>query len=240
VWVHHNDFYDNALGFSTDVFTAAGHPGFPQDSDLIEHNEFYSNNFNPYEEDQPEDTEVVPTVPVPVGTGLWIAGGNNNTVRDNRFWDNWRRGTMVFSVPDAFVCGDNPVAGGNQQHGCDESEVNTSFDNEHRDNVMGIAPDGTKDPNGLDFWWDQFAGNTGNCWVDNVGIDGDRDSLTTDPPLFPVPGTSTPQFLPEDCATSNGTSDPPAESELLDCFVAFTTETETACTWFTTPPEPQP
>jgi hypothetical protein len=239
VWVHDNDFYDNALGFSTDVFTAAGHPGFPQDSDLIEHNEFYDNNFNPYV-DQPDDTEIVPTVPVPVGTGLWIAGGNNNTVRNNRFWDNWRRATMVFSVPDAFVCGDNPIAGGNQQHGCDETEVNTSFRNQFHDNVMGIAPDGTKDPNGLDFWWDQFAGNRNNCWFDNVGQDGDRSSLTTDPPLSPVPHTSPPQFLPEDCATSVGTSDPPADSELLSCFANFDQGAPAPCTWFTTPPEPTP
>ncbi len=48
VWVHDNNFYDNSMGFSTDVFTAPGHPGFPQDSDLLEHNNFYSNNFNPY------------------------------------------------------------------------------------------------------------------------------------------------------------------------------------------------
>ena len=34
VWVHDNEFYDNTQGFSTDVFTAPGHPGFPQDSDL--------------------------------------------------------------------------------------------------------------------------------------------------------------------------------------------------------------
>ena len=46
VQLHHNNFYDNALGFTTDVFTAPGHPGFPQDSDLIEDNNFYSNNFN--------------------------------------------------------------------------------------------------------------------------------------------------------------------------------------------------
>ncbi len=59
VWVHHNDFYDNALGFTTDVFTAAGHPGFPQDSDLVEHNEFYSNNFNVYA----KDSDVEPTHP---------------------------------------------------------------------------------------------------------------------------------------------------------------------------------
>ena len=31
--LHDNNFYDNSLGFTTDVFTAAGHPGFPQDSD---------------------------------------------------------------------------------------------------------------------------------------------------------------------------------------------------------------
>ena len=48
VWLHDNNFYDNSMGFSTDVFTAPGHPGFPQDSDLLEHNNFYDNNFNSY------------------------------------------------------------------------------------------------------------------------------------------------------------------------------------------------
>src|SRR5206468_3430661 len=45
VHVHHNNFYDNTLGFTTDVVTASGHPGFPSDSELIESNRFYSNNF---------------------------------------------------------------------------------------------------------------------------------------------------------------------------------------------------
>jgi Right handed beta helix region len=237
VWVHHNDFYDNALGFTTDVFTAAGHPGYPQNSDLIEHNNFFSNNFNPYQ----QGSDVVPTIPVPVGTGLWIAGGNDNELRNNHFWDNWRRGTMLFAVPDSFVCGENPVAGGNQRAGCDETEINTSFDNRFHDNVMSRRPDGTQDPNGVDFWWDQFAGNTGNCWYDNVGELGTRESLTADPPLFPRRGRSVPQFLPEDCATSIGTSDPPAETELLGCFAAFGAGADVGqCSWFTTPPEPQP
>ena len=48
VWIHDNKLYDNTMGFSTDVFTAPGHPGFPQDSDLLEHNDIYSNNFNAY------------------------------------------------------------------------------------------------------------------------------------------------------------------------------------------------
>src|SRR5947208_13353072 len=86
VHVDHNNFYDNAMGLSTDVLTGSGHPGFPQDSDLIEHNNFYSNNFNPYL----KSTDVEPDLaPVPVGTGMWILGGDNDTVRSNHFWDNW-------------------------------------------------------------------------------------------------------------------------------------------------------
>jgi hypothetical protein len=220
VWVHHNDFYDNALGLTTDVFTASGHPGFPSDSLLIEHNNFYSNNFNPYA----EGSDVEPTVPFPVGTGMWIAGGNNMTVRYNRFWDNWRRGAMLFAVPDAFVCG--PAAGGNEQAGCDESTVSTSYRNRFHDNVMGIDPQGRRDPNGTDFWWDEFLNNTNNCWYANVGSDGTEASVTSDP-----------DRLPSDCATSRGLGNPVHEAELLQCFAGITTGS-TPCPWFTTPPEP--
>jgi len=235
VWLHHNDFYDNALGFTTDVFTAAGHPGFPQDSDLVENNDFFSNNLNPYE----EGSDIVPTIPVPVGTAAWIAGGNNNTFRNNRIWDNWRRGVMLFAVPDAFVCGDSPTAGGNQQHGCDPAEVHTSFRNEFHHNVMGVAPGGAADPNGTDWWWDQFVGNTENCWYDNTGPDGTRSSLTADPPLNPAAGTSVPGFLPEDCPTSVGTGGD-NDAELLSCLANFDEGAPTPCDWFTTPTEPQP
>jgi hypothetical protein len=44
---------------------------------------------------------VVPKVPAVVGTGILIAGGNNNEIRGNRIYDNWRRGTMLISVPEA-------------------------------------------------------------------------------------------------------------------------------------------
>jgi hypothetical protein len=256
VWLHNNDFYDNALGFTTDVFTAAGHPGFPQDSDLLENNEFYDNNFNPYLEEcegpspsdnydpeNPTCSDIDPTIPVPVGTGMWIAGGNNNEVRNNHFWDNWRRGAMLFTVPDAFVCGDaSPTNPGNQQHGCDETEVNTSYRNEFYGNVMGRTPGDVADPNGVDFWWDRFPGTqpppNGNCWYDNVGMDGTRDTLTAEPPVGPVPDTSVPGFLPEDCSTSIGTSGASAEAELLGCLAQFDQGVPAGCTWFTTPPEP--
>ena len=222
VHVHGNDFYDNALGFTTDVFTAAGHPGFPQDSTLVENNEFYSNNFDPFE----KGSDVEPTIPVPVGTGLWVAGGNNNTIRNNRFWDNWRRGTMVFAVPDATVC-----APPEHQAGCDPARTSTSFRNKTYGNIMGIDPSGKRDPNGVDFWWDNFAGNANNCWYGNTGRDGNAQSIKTEP-----------SSLPSDCGSSVGTGGPAQESELGSCLADFSVEpgsTGGACPWFDKPPEPQ-
>jgi hypothetical protein len=250
VWVHDNEFYDNTLGFTTDVFTAPGHPGFPQDSDLIENNNFHSNNFNlylppcnpgehpgPYGPNQ-GCSDVVPTVPEPVGTGLWIAGGNHNVIRNNHFWDNWRRGTMLFAVPDQFVCGPAGVDPA-LLAGCDPAKVppSTSYNNEFYGNVMGQAPDGTKARNGVDFWWDSYASNTGNCWHDNKGINGDRASLNTFPSMAPVANQSLPGFLPENCASSVGTGGPSQEAELLGCFADFTYDVD-SCNWFQTPPKP--
>jgi hypothetical protein len=230
----YNNFYDNALGFTTDVFTAPGHPGFPQDSDLIEHNNFYSNNFNPYV----AGSDVVPSVPVPVGTGLWIAGGNDNVVRDNYFYDNWRRGTMVFAVPDQVVCGPAGIDP-SQLAGCNPTAVppSTSYRNEFSGNVMGRSPGGSVQPNGTgdvttgrtDFWWDQYLGNTGNCWHDNKGKDGTALSVTSTPPA---------PLLPSGCDSSSiGTIGPVQEPELLNCLADIEFDTS-SCPWFTTPSKP--
>lgn len=232
--IHHNNFYDNTLGFTTDVFTAPGHPGFPQDSDLIEFNNFYSNNFDSY---SPE-SDVVSTVPVPIGVGLWIAGGNDNIIRYNFFYDNWRRGTMVFAVPDQLVCGPAGSVDPSQLAGCNPEAVppSTSYRNEFYGNTMGRTPGGTVKRNGtgdlqtgrVDFWWDQYTGNTGNCWHDNIGKDGTKESVTSLPPA---------PTLPSDCETSVGTGGPAQESELSDCFAAIS-GAPSNCDWFTKPSEP--
>ena len=220
----HNNVYDNALGFTTDVFTAAGHPGFPQDSDLIDHNNFFSNNFNPYL----PGSDVEPTVPLPVGTGLWIAGGNANVIRDNRFWNNWRRGAMMFAVPDAFVC-DDPD---NQIPGCDPAETNTSFRNSFHDNLMGVAPNGGHLPNGQDFWWSDWPGTTGNCWYQNRSY----KPITTHP--SPLPNCNNGQ----NPALSVGDGDAEATAELLNCLTATDNPdpNHPTCSWFRTPPKPTP
>jgi hypothetical protein len=235
VHLHHSNLYDNALGFTTDVFTAPGHPGFPQDSDLVEHNNIYSNNFNPYV----EGSDVTPTVPVPVGTGMWIAGGNDNIVRNNHFYDNWRRGVMLFAVPDQLICGPigiDPAL----LAGCNPAAVppSTSYRNEFYGNTMGRTPGllGSQQPNGTgdvttgrtDFWWDQFLGTTGNCWRNNLGQDGTPLSVTSTPPA---------PLLPSDCGLSIGTVGPQQEPELVACLANIEFDTST-CDWFTTPSKP--
>jgi len=216
--VYGNNFYDNGTGITTDSFFAGGHPGYPQDSAVFENNRIYSNNFNSYA----KGSDVIPKVPIPVGTGILIAGGNHNEVRGNRIWDNWRRGAMLMAVPDA--------ASGNLGNG------STSHRNRYHRNVMGIDPGGARQPNGVDFWWDQYPGNTDNCWFDN-------GSVTTDPPA---------PFMPSDCNnTSSGAFYPTRGPELGGCAANLETGDqvrsgsgsnpqydERQCTWFTTPPKP--
>src|SRR3954469_13504873 len=226
IWVHHNNFYDNVLGFTTDAITGAGHPGFPGDTQLIEDNNFYSNNFNIYG----PKSDVKGAFPFPIGTGLWIAGGNHPTVRNNYFYDNWRRATMIFSIPDALVCG--PAADGNEQHGCDSNKVSTSHYNQTYDNTLNQRPDGTVDQNGQDFWWDNFSGARGNCWFRNKSAVG---ALRNAPATLPDCADGT------DPSLSLGTGDPAQEQELLNCAAAFETrnfDQPNPCAWLNPPADP--
>jgi hypothetical protein len=96
-------------------------------------------------------------------------------------------------------------------------------------------------PNGIDHYWDEYPVSDGNCWYDNEGPDGTRDSLTADPPLNPLPGTSIPGFLPEDCASSAGSAAYAAKAVLLlECFGEWESGTapDGTCTWFDMPSRP--
>jgi len=226
-----NNFYDNALGYTTDVFTAPGHPGFPQHGNVVEKNNFYDNNFNPF---QP-GSDVEPFIPAPVGTGLWIAGGNQNVVRNNHFYDNWRRGAMLFAVPDALVCGPPPVGSATPVPGCSLTGLSTSHNNRFHGNKMGVSPEGEVKANGKDFWWDSFPLNRGNCWWSNTAAPGKKV-------------TSSPNYLPRCLGgtapwTSVGTSNLLNELELVACFAGFTfgpypEGNDVLCSWTKTPPQP--
>src|SRR3954453_19517457 len=225
IWVHDNNFYDNALGLTTDVVTGAGHPGFPGDAQLLEHNNFYSNNFNLFA----PDSDVKPAFPFPSGTGMWIGRGNPHPVRDNYFWDNWRRGTMIFSVTDAVVCG--PLAGGNEQAGCDSTQISTSHYNQTSGNHMDQRPDGTIDRNGTDFWWDAAPGARGNCWFGNTSPTG-----ITSSPLLPLPNCG--DGANPDSSLGTGSEN---EVELGLCAVTYESgnyNQPNPCPWLTPPTDP--
>jgi hypothetical protein len=155
-------------------------------------------------------------------------------LRRNRFFDNYRRGVMLFAVPDATVCG--PVIGSTTPvPGCDPMTTSTSFDNSFYENLMGIAPSGAAAPNGVDFWWDSFPGNTGNCWWGNEGVG--PLGVTSSPPVLPdCLGGSTP-------ALSVGTGYLPNEAELVGCLAGFETGgypngDQRLCDWTITPAKP--
>lgn len=228
--IYQNNFYDNALGLTTDVFTAAGHPGFPQAGNVIDGNNFYSNNFNPFK----PGSDVVPFIPAPVGTGLWLAGGNENVVRNNRFFDNWRYGTMIFAVPDATVCG--PILGDTETPipGCNALGISTSYGNRTFGNKMGVSPSGVVRPNGTDFWWDAFPTNTGNCWWGNTAAPGKK--ITANGLLPNCSNGTNPN-------ASIGLGNVVAEGELLACLAGFQLAgypngSDDICTWAITPTKP--
>jgi hypothetical protein len=225
VYAHDNDFYNNGTGITTDSFVP-NHPGMPQDCAKWENNRIYSNNKDlfspemdkycqetPYAERDPK--KVCSTFQNPVGTGILIAGGNMNIAANNYIYDNWRQGIALLWVP-AGARGETSPAG----------QYDTSHGNKFLNNHMGVRPDGTRDPNGVDFWWDEEG--SGNCWDGNVGAD--NAAVTSNPGSLPAcpggsfsPGNPAKTASQGSCATwdPQDNTDPPG------------------CDWFTVPPEPR-
>jgi hypothetical protein len=232
-----NNFYDNTTGIATDSFYAGGHPGYPQSAAVYENNRIYSNNFNVYA----PGSDVKSEVPVPIGVGMLIGGGNDDTLKGNYIWDNWRRGTMLISVPDAISCA--PNTNGTAPPCTPGGAATTSNGNRYTKNVMSRTPAGKQIPNGVDFWWDEYASNHGNCWPDNKGQEGTAASITSDPPRAPGDATL-PGYLPvKDCDAPNnaGAGDPQKEAVLGACAADFQNGSydATVCDWFSMPPKPQ-
>ena len=208
-----NNFYDNALGYTTDVFTAPGHPGFPQHGNIVRDNNFYDNNFNPF----PPARDVDPFIPAPVGTGLWLAGGNHNVIRDNHFYDNWRRGAMLFAVPDATRL--RPASAGQLDAGArlhPARAVDVVSATGSTDNTMGVEPRRRGQAQRHRLLVGLLpAATRGNCWWANTAAPGkkrDQPRRPSCPAAWAAPRP----------ITSIGTGDVLNESELVACFAGFT------------------
>jgi hypothetical protein len=262
VRITNNHIYGNATGIASDTLSSAGHPGFPADGAQIDNNFIYSNNFNVYADDSP----VPPLVGVPVGAGVIWAGLNDGRVEDNWFFDNWRFGHFLLAVPDALTSAggaEGTVYPGVSCPGAPDNGISTSCNNHFSGNKMGQVPPGFEFPaaldqfsvphgtingsdplpNGVDFWWDEFSGNVGNCWFDNTGFDGEAGSVTGSGDAGNMPGTP-PNLLP-DCSggespdSSVGQGDPAKTQYLIDCSMGPDEDTGPMdCDWWQPPEQP--
>ena len=226
VYFHDNVMYDNMTGIANDSL-AAHHPGTPQNSGVYIHNHVFSNNENfyyyartvdpndaaqrtycnrPTSQIDYEHGVVCPSFVFPVGVGIMLAGGNFNVYSENWISDNWRTGTLLFTVP-AELRGDNTAS-----HQLDNSHANRYYQNR-----MGFDPTltsgGTTHPNGLDFYWDE--GGVLNCWQYNVPAAGHQ--IFSDPPYDTgTPGNGPPGPPPDLGGRPTGSPDP--SKTLPVCF----------------------
>ncbi len=244
-----NHIYGNSAGVSSDTLSSPGHPGFPADGMQIDNNYIYSNNLDLYGTNPP----ITPLVPMPIGSGIVWPGMNGGKVFDNWIFDNWRHGAVLTAVPD-MVAGE---AEGNldpKTHCATTIVASTSCENKFYGNKLGQVPPGfswptaiakfgnkhgPRDakvlPNGVDFWWDEFAGNNGNCWFDNTGPDGTAGSVTGSGSGLP------PDLLPSDCGASVGIGDVVKEATLVDCVTWGEFKGDglyPLCYWFRMPSRP--
>ncbi len=225
-WVHDSKFHDNSAGISNDSF-ASGHPGMPQDCSKWERNEINSNNVNFFTAElqsycartqfhERKREEVCPQFQVPVGSGFIFYGVNENIVRDNKIWDNWRSGVRLFWVP-GVIRGDNSL----------EAQFDTTNGNRFIANAFGRTPGGRRAPNGEDVFWDEQG--RGNCWEANTGADG--GPLDADPAGLPrCPGALVQQLV-----------NPAKAAQEVPC-ASWNPESNprpVGCTWFDTPAKPE-
>ncbi|WP_370326988.1 cell wall-binding repeat-containing protein [Euzebya sp.] len=236
VHTHHNEFDHNAVGAAMDSLFP-DHPGLPQDHAYFHDNLFHSNNTGyfedfvqqgvctgPFSERDYDEGVVCPVVPLPVGSGIVLAGGNYNLYEHNTIYDNWRNGTFQFFVPATLRGEDDPLL-----------QFDTSNFNTWRENAYGINPNGLAQPNGTDMVWD--GEGEGNCWEGNTGVDGEATSAVGDGSgTAQVPGIP----LPSDCDNRPPFTPGPGILAAATCaeYDRDDMPNPPLCNWFSTPEPP--
>jgi hypothetical protein len=164
VYVHDNQFDGNSTGAMLDSSVQAA--GMPQNHAMFVANRVFGNNADRYRGCRSS----CPRRAVPVGTGMLLAGGDENTYASNLVYGNWRYGIAQYWIP-ANRRGETDPA----------KQRDTSHGNRYVGNLMGVTPAGAAAPNGVDFWWDEQGDR--NCWQSNASPAG---APRTDPAALPT------------------------------------------------------
>lgn len=164
VYVHDNQFNGNSTGAMLDSSVQA--LGMPQNHAVFVANRVFDNNADLYHGCH----ALCPRRAVPVGTGMLLAGGDENTYASNFVYDNWRWGVAQYWIPASLRGEKDPAR-----------QRDTSHGNRYIGNLLGISPEGVTEPNGVDFWWDEQG--DGNCWENNASPAG---AVRSDPARLPT------------------------------------------------------
>jgi hypothetical protein len=185
VWVHDNEFFDNAVGLVSDSET--DHPNYPQNNLVFERNKVYDNNFNPYlTTSDVKATVFADFAYIPVGTGVFLLSGNENTVQNNQFWNNERYGLWLGSGYGLILGPTGPVTTGEPFAPPWMSSKNKVLNN------FFNSPEEDQ-PNGIDIAWDGLG--EGTCFQDNrraQGVPATTDAAFLPPCNIPVYGQPMP------------------------------------------------
>lgn len=211
VYVHDNEFSGNATGAMLDSGEQVA--GMPQNHAMFVANRVFGNNADPYR----DCGHACPRRAVPVGTGMLLAGGDDNTYAGNFVYGNWRYGIAQYWIPAARRGETDPAR-----------QRDTSHGNRYVGNLMGVTPSGAPDPNGVDFWWD--GQGDGNCWQNNASSWGRPSSDPAALPDCDHPSASGPYVQQGD----------PAKNAVVTACAGYTVSDRTprGCTWLTQPARP--
>jgi len=170
VLIADSDIYDNAIGISFD--SENDHPNFPQRKSVIENNDIHDNNFDVYaaDSDVPVRGPGYSFFRYPVGTGMWVIGGEDNVVRNNRIYNNGRFGVLI-----SANAAEAPLEARINRNMIGPNLIGTAAGEGAGPNSFNFAPGGFYAPGGSDYYWDG-TGND-NCFTVNAGEKIDPDPI---------------------------------------------------------------
>ena len=167
VWTHDNKFHDNATGIDDRLVRlrppghAAGLLEVGEQPDLLQQRGLLQRRARRVLQEH-ADRAARPKIVCPT---FQVAGRHRlpaspaataTSSADNYIYDNWRDGR-------ASCSGSRPRSAATRPDDADGHRRTTT---QFTGNKMGVRPDGKRDPNGIDFWWDEQG--KGNCWRGNT------------------------------------------------------------------------